>query len=310
MHTKRTYKNNLGELPMTTVQYLNNEVDRRLVQKLFLRFANKYGNLWTSRLGENGDWNACEDDWLAELSAFSVRDAVSAIKKALVIYRDYPPTQGQVIDLCLKESGVPSEDEIIKLMVARDFTHPMVRLVYERVTSWTLTNGKSEEVRAKTKAVYSECLAQFTANPVQQWEKLNTVKEQLSLPPVEHPKILNNDERKQFKDRMEEFQKLADQGKAKLKDMKPIEFDEKKIRPDSEQNQDYCKYLLSVPEHLVLGLPPKYAYDRQRLLNINDTQKHLRESGYVPPNQREGFASPKTSDKGRSTKVYKSWTHD
>lgn len=295
---------------MTTVQYLNNEVDRRLVQKLFLRFANKYGNLWTSRLGENGDWKACEDDWLTELSAFTVRDAVAAIKKALVIYRDYPPTQGQLIDLCLKESGVPSEDEIIKLMVAREFSHPMVKLVYERVTSWTLTNGKSEEVRAKTKAVYSECLAQFTAEPVQHWERLNAIIDQLSLPPAEHEKIPSQKELKGFKERMEEFQKLADEGKAKLKDMKPIEFDEKKIKPEGEQYNDYCQYLLSVPEHLVLGLPPKYAYDRQRLLNHKDTDRHLKESGYVPPNQREGFAAPITSDKRKPTKVYKSWTQD
>lgn len=294
---------------MNTVQYLDNEVDRRLVQKLFLRFANKYGNLWTSRLGENGDWKSCEDDWLEALSAFTVRDAVSAIRKSLVIHKDYPPTQGQLIDLCLKESGVPSEDEIIKLMVARDFSHPMVKLVYERVTGWTLTNGKTEEVRAKTKAAYSECLLRFTAEPAVHWAQLSAVKEQLSLPPVEHPKIPTHEERRGFKERMAEFQKLAEEGKAKLKDMNPIAFDEKKIGIEGEQRADYEKYLLSVPEHLVLGLPPKYAYDRQRLLNLHDTARHLRECGYVPPNQRAQEEQPRSGN-NKPTKIYKNWNGD
>src|SRR5436190_23589733 len=107
---------------MNTVQYLNNFVDRNLVQKLFVRFSVKYGNLWTSRLGEHGDWKACEDDWLQELSVFTVKVLVNAVKKALIIHKDFPPTQGQLIDLCLKESGVPPIDEIVNLMISRDFT--------------------------------------------------------------------------------------------------------------------------------------------------------------------------------------------
>ena len=292
---------------MNTVQYLNNEVDRRLVQKLFLRFANKYGNLWTSRLGENGDWKSCEDDWLEELSAFTVRDAVSAIKKALVIYKDYPPTQGQLIELCLKESGVPSEDEIINMLVNRQFDHPMVKLVYDKIGSWQLKNGTSESIRIKTKSVYGDCLANFKAEPEKQWAQLSVVKEQLSLPPVEHPKIPTNEERRGFKERMAEFQKLAEEGKAKLKDMNPIEFDEKKIRGEGEQRADYEKYLLSVPEHLVLGLSPKYAYDRQRLLNIKDTARHLQECGYVHPKDRIEGEAPRTSG-GKPTRVYKNWS--
>jgi hypothetical protein len=292
---------------MNTVQYLNNEVDRRLVQKLFLRFANKYGNLWTSRLGENGDWKSCEDDWLEELSAFTVRDAVAAIKKALVIYKDYPPTQGQLIDLCLKESGVPSEDEIINMLINRQFDHPMVKLVYDKIGSWQLKNGTSEAIRNKTKSVYGDCLAKFKAEPEQQWAQLSVVKEQLSLPPIEHQKIPSPDERKGFKERMAEFQKLAEQGRAKLKDMNPIEFDEKKIRGEGEQRADYEKYLLSVPEHLVLGLPPKYAYDRQRLLNTKDTARHLQECGYIHPKDRVGEEAPRTSG-GKPTRIYKNWS--
>jgi hypothetical protein len=264
---------------MSTVQYLNNEVDRLLIQKMFVKFANRYGNLWTSRLGEHGDWKKCEDDWLEELRAFRTRDAINGIKKALVIYKDYPPTQGQIIDLCLKESGVPSEDEVIKLMVDRNFSHPMVKLVYDKVGGWMLTNGKAEEISRKVCAVYSDCKANFVGNPEQQWAQLEAKREQLSLPAVEHPKVATPEERKGFKENMAEFRKFAEEGAARLKDMKPIEFDEKKIGEKGEQRADYEKYLLSVPEHFVLGLTAKYAYDRQRLLNKDETARYLRECG-------------------------------
>ena len=302
---------------MNTVQYLNNEVDRRLVQKLFLRFANKYGNLWTSRLGENGDWKGCEDDWLSELSAFTVRDAVAAIKKALVIYRDYPPTQGQLIDLCLKESGVPCEDEIIKLMVARDFSHPMVKLVYERVTGWTLTNGKSEEVRAKTKAAYSECVARFTAEPDKHWEQLSAVKAQLSLPPVEHPKIPTKEESKGFKERMAEYQQKLEDAKINLKGKTYREFEENKIKLghkefDQAIYDEYRDYLLSIPENETMILPVHYLYQRVRFIGMKEQAQNLKKLGYVPINEREESQSPKASDRRGTgpSKVYKTWMND
>lgn len=294
---------------MNTVQYLNNVVERSLVQKMFVKFANRYGNLWTSRLGEHGDWKGCEDDWLEELSAFSARDAINGIKKALAIYKDFPPTQGQVINLCLKESGVPTPTDIITKMIARDFNHPMVKLVYDKIGSWALKNGSTQEIESKTKANYDDALLAFRASPDLHWAQLDAVKEQLSLPPVEHPKIATPEERKGFKERMAEYTKLAEEGKLKLADMKPMEFDHKKIRGDGEQRADYEKYLLSIPEHLVLGLPPLYAYDRQRLLNLMDGARHLKEAGYIPHNQRVQN-EPQRSGNNKPTKMYKSWGND
>lgn len=298
---------------MNTVQYLNNEVDRRLVQKLFVRFANKYGNLWTSRLGENGDWKGCEDDWLEELSAFTVRDAVAAIRKALVIYTGYPPTQGQLIELCLKESGVPSEDEVIKLMVARDFTHPIVKLAYDRIGGWALTNGKSEEIRAKTKAVYGDCLATFKANPETLWKQLGDDKERLLLTAPEHIKHLTREEHVGWQERLKEAQRRAEEGKMQLKDQKHPEFPEDKINIggrnfDKEVFAEFRKYLISIPETLVLSLSVPYAYARMKFLAEIDTATFLRERGYNPNPQGEDKTPPRCSNGPQ--KMYKNWHGD
>lgn len=275
---------------------------------MFVKFANRYGTLWTSRLGEHGDWKACEDDWLEELSTFTLTDAINGIKKALVIYKDFPPTQGQLVDLCFKESGVPCEDVIIKLMVDRNFNHPMVKLVYDKVGGRMLTNGRAEEITRKVKAVYSECLATFKGNQEMQWAQLDAVKEQLSLPPVEHPKIASHEERRGFKERMEEFHRMAEEGRAKLSDMKPIEFNPKEIQPGGKQRADYEKHLLSVPEHLVLGIPPRYAYDRKRLLNMREQPELLRKAGFNPNPQGNDNEPPRRSNGPQ--KVNKSWRDD
>lgn len=293
---------------MNTEQYNNNGVTRQLIQKMFVKFANRYGNLWTSRLGEHGDWKGCEDDWLEELSAFSMSDAVNSIKKALVIYKDFPPTLGQIIDLCLEESGVPRQDEIIKLMIERKFNHPMVKLVYDKVGGWMLSNGKSEEISRKVSSVYSECKAEFICNQEQQWKALEAKQEKFSLPPVENQKVSKPNKLKGFKEYMEEFKRLAEEGAARLKDMKPLEFDEKKIGEEGEQRADYEKYLRSVPDNLVLALPSKYVYDRQRLLIKDHTARYLRECGYIP-HEKRGIVDNARSGKNKPYKVYKNWVY-
>jgi hypothetical protein len=289
---------------MNTVQYLDNFVDRRLIQKLFVRFANKYGNLWTSRLGENGDWKSCEDDWLEELSAFTVRDAVSAIKKSLIIYPDYPPTQGQLIELCLKESGVPSIDEVIKKMINRNFDHPMIKMAHDKIGSWQLKNGKKEEIDAKTKLIYKECLSVFKNNTKNSWLQLESYHNQ----PTEIfalKKIENHEEIKGFKERFSEYKKKCEEEKLKNNENITREFDLSKLKPysryfDENLYQEYQEYLISIPEFLVISLPASYAFDRMKFLNDKDQNENLKKLGYIELHEIE-------CDK---TKNYKSWNND
>lgn len=289
----------------STVIPMTHSVDERVIKKLFAKFSTRYGSLWTARLGENGNWKDCEDDWLEELSRFNFTHLRAAVKKCFTIYIDYPPTLGQLIHLCMKESGVPDEGEVIRLMVNRDFNHPMVKMIYDKIGSWALINGKEHEIQSKVKSYYDSCLADFYSDPEPHWSKLTSFNNQAKL---EAPtKIPSQKERKGFKEHMEEFKRLAEEGKAKLKDMTTPDFDPKKIKPEGEQYVDYCKYLLSVPEHLVLGLPPVYAYDRQRLLNRQDTARHLKESGYIPPSERDGFEAPRSANNNKPTRVYKNW---
>jgi hypothetical protein len=289
-----------------TAIHLTRSVNQQVIKKLFEKFSIRYGAIWTSRLGPTGCWKDCEDDWLEELSQFSFAHIKIAVKRALAIHVEFPPTLGQLVQYCLKESGTPDVSDVIKLMVSRKFNHPVVKMVYDKLGSWLLANGTASDVQAKAKAVYADCLANFIIDPELHWSKLNDHRDTLALAPSKHPKIASTLKISGFKERMDEFKMLAEEGAVRLKDMKPIEFDEKRIGKEGDQRADYEKYLLSVPENLVLGLSSKYAYDRQRLLNKNDTARYLRECGYIPI-ERRNVVDNARSGNNKPTKMYKNW---
>lgn len=299
----------MGAFMISTVTALTHCVDKALIVRLFGKFRSRYGQLWTSRARVDEDWEFIIDDWLDELSQFSFDSLRIAVKEALVAYKDYPPTLSQLVDLCLHASGVPDSTKVLRMMIDKDLSHPVVKSVYDKIGSWKLANGTEKEICQKVSQYYDQAIHEFKANPKEQWALLHEYKEsKLKELPIPE-KIPSNAERKSFKERMDEYYKIANEEKAKLKDKVHPEFDKRKINKGGEQYEEYCSYLLSVPDNQVLSLPPVYAYDRQRLLNAKETANHLRESGYVPPNQRQPFEQSRTSN-GRPTKIYKAWSID
>lgn len=295
-----------------TVTYMTHSVDRPLIAKLFAKFANKYGKLWTGRLGDNGDWDYCLDDWHQELQGFTLEQLRAAVNKALSIYKEFPPTQGQLIELCVKESGVPDVREVIRMMVNREFNHPLVKMVYEKIGSWTLANGKEAEIQNKVKQAYDGCMAEFVFNPQVCWEKLTVFHYQ---PKLEAPtsKIPSKEERIGFAERMKQYTDIARESLLKLKDQKHPEFPDNVMQTkhrdfDYKVYQEYKNYLLTVPERLVLSLPVRYAHDRVKFLYEVEVNNHLKKSGYDPSARSSPTEPPKGSNK--PTKLYKNWTND
>ena len=297
---------------MTSVATVSTRsIDRDLIRKLFVKFSSVYGHLWSSRHKADDEWLDCIDTWLDGLKGFEFDILRKAVSQVFLIHKKHPPTLGELIDLCLKISGVPSEDEIIKRISARQFDHPMVKLVYDRIGSWAWSNGSAEEIRRKTRTAYDECLVEFRANPNALWNKLS---EHNATPAIEAPsKTLTRDEHIGWKERMKEYERRAHEGKMQLKDQKHPEFPEDKIKVgsrnfDKEVYEVYRRYLMSVPEELVLSLSIQYAYARMKFLAEIDTARHLKEAGYNPNPQGGDKTPPRGSNE--SQKVYKNWTGD
>lgn len=299
------------------VAYMTHSVNREIITRLFAKFANRYGKIWTTRLGEDGDWNACADEWLEELQQFDLAVLRQGVNVALGIYKDYPPTLGQLIDLCMKESGVPEISKVIRMMTNKDFSHPVVKMIYDKIGSWKLSNGSEKEIINLVREHYDRMINTFKTEPQNCWQKLTDYNAKPNeLPPPD--KKSTGKERKSFEERMVEHHKMANEAKEKLKDNRKREFDYSKLKPGSREfdellYSEYKAYLIGIPENMVLALSVQDAYARMRFLAKCDQDEYLKEVGYVPPNQRDGFASSITSDRktnGRPQPIYKNWAHD
>jgi len=298
---------------MTTITHFKRPIDRDIVKKLFAKFSSHYGTLWTSRLGANGNWNDCEQDWLNELCEFTLDNLKKAMKEVLINFVDFPPTLGQLVTLCLKASGIPSEDEVLIRLIRREFNHPIVKMLYDKIGSWELSNGKQETIKSKIKSSYGICLALFRSSPDSHWGALNQINQQKLLDNKTEPKIPSASERKSFSERMAEYNQKANEQLSKLKDQKHPEFDQNEVSPGHrdfkpEVYAEYKKYLLSVDDDLALSLPLKMAYQRMRFISEKERPRILAEAGYNPTTQGNNCESPRCFN--GPFKVYKNFTKD
>ena len=302
---------------MNAVTSLNATCEREHIVRLFARFANRYGASWTGRLGNMSNWDDCIDDWYEDLKGFDYKTLVNAAKSALIVYEKFPPTFGQFEELCRKFSGFPQVDEVINYMINRDFSHPIVKMVYDKIGSWTLKTGKESEIQNKAKTIYAECLAEFTLNPQLAWEQL----ENHNQKPKELPapsKIPSSSESKAFRECMNKCQEILKGKKIDGGGKTYRQFDDNKVKKghkefDQAIFNEYREYLMSIPETETMILPPVYLMERNKFLNMIDQSEWLKKQGYVPPRERQGFASHKTSDKksGRGPQpIYKNWMND
>ena len=268
---------------MNKVTLLNATCERENIVNLFAKFANKYGTPWTNRLGANPNWDECIDDWRNDLSQYDYKTLVLATKETFNKFPNFPPTFGQFENLCKKYSGFLQPHDAIRMMMARDFSHPIVKMMYDIIGSWTLSNGKEDDILEKSKDAYKDAESEFMLYPEKCWAQLEVFNAKpKELPPP--PKIPTVEERKSFRERLAEYQQKIEDAKLECKGLPYKEFDENKIRPgardfDQAVYNEFREYLISIPETKVMILPVNYMYQRRKFLNMIEQQSLLKELG-------------------------------
>lgn len=293
---------------MYTVTNLTRSVTHTVITKLFKKYLSIYGNSWSNRHKTESDWNDAVYTWLDALKDFHIMDLRKAYSHSLLVYKDFPPTLGQLLNLCLKESGVPRANDLMRLLVNKDFSHPIVKLMYDKIGSWKLANGTEKELCQKVSEHYDNAVIEFKNNPEVSWQKLESHKAQLSLEAPIPDKMSSRAESNAYKDCMDGCRRLLNSARENSCPIDIPKFDKSKINKGGEQYDEYCKYLLSIPDNLIFSLPPIYAYDRQCLLNTKNTARYLREVGYNPHSKSQNI--DKRTSAGAPTKIYKAWMND
>lgn len=294
---------------MSMVTQLTRSIDRELIKKLFRKFSGVYGNLWNSRCTTPEDWNECVTVWLDGLKGFEFDVLRKAVTQSFIAHKDFPPTLGQLVDICLHVSGVPSEQQVIDLMVRKDFNHPLVKIIYDKVGSWAISTGKMDEITKKVCAVYSETLTWFRENTENAWAQLKSFNVEKALPPP-LPKIPPPSEIISWRERVKQYEEKAKSEKMHLGEVvHPVWQREQLVIGgkffDGNAFNEYKCYLLSLDDIAALTLPTEDRYDRGRFVREIEGAQHLQKVGHMgsPPEQ------PKPSSRGFTgpQKVYKNW---
>ena len=70
---------------------------------------------------------------------------------------EWPPSIAEFIGICEKQNGRPSWEDTMNLAIRGDFSHPLTKMVYDKIGSWSFRNDSDKDLRAKVKTAYSEC---------------------------------------------------------------------------------------------------------------------------------------------------------
>ncbi len=282
---------------------------------MFERLKSRYGHIFTSIAKNEDEWEFIIEDWLEELQTFTVNDLRKAFAEAVSVHIDFPPTLPNLVQLCIKASGIPSEEEIINLLVRREFNHPIVKMIYEKIGSWALKNGKSEEIKSKVKSNYASCLYEFMNNKDLLWISLKESNDQQKAlgHRQEAQKPQSTEPHKSLKERLSEYQQKIAEMKLNCEGETYREFDAEAIsrthkKFDRKTYNEYRDYLLSIPEEKTLILPVSYIYDRSRFISLKEQPEYLRSVGFNPT--PKGFEKTSQKRSNGPQRAYKQWNDD
>lgn len=141
-----------------------NNLPVELVKLLYLRFTTLYGERFTRNYPTDELIRLWWEDWAEGLSGIHPMH----IKQALSYCRmnvDWPPSLSEFRRYCERASGLPSIDETFTLAIRREFNHPIVKMVFDKVGSWAMSHDSESVLRKKIKEVYSQCLNDFRKDP-------------------------------------------------------------------------------------------------------------------------------------------------
>lgn len=238
-------------------------------KQLYLRFTSLYGERFTKSHSTDQLVELWWEDWadgLSGMSADHIKQALGYCKLNL----EWPPSVAEFRKICEKISGLPTADDALALAIRREFTHPVVKLAYEKVGSWAMKNDKQSDLQAKFKAAYQDALSYFRSNTQQAWLELENFTNQPKQ--IEPPsKIPNKAELVSFKERYRQWQAQAQVEKAKREAEGVVHptWDKAQITKgarayDEKVYLERKRYLLSIDEMTAIILPTEDLYDRTR----------------------------------------------
>lgn len=129
-----------------------------IIKVLFLRFTSIFGDRFKKNHESPEMFDMWCQDWfdgLAGILPEHIKQALEHCKLNL----EWAPSIAEFRGICEKYSGLPSVNEAIALAIRGDFTHPIVKRIYDQVGSWNMKNMTEKDLLKRFSVVYKEEVA-------------------------------------------------------------------------------------------------------------------------------------------------------
>lgn len=126
-----------------------------IVKIIYARFTIIWGERHTARFIDEKYIQIWIADWCDGLNGIDVLTIKNAIDQCK-INLEWPPTLAEFLKICEQSLNIPGPEECIKLAIRREFNHPMVKLIFDKIGSWDLSHSNERDLLIRAKKYHKE----------------------------------------------------------------------------------------------------------------------------------------------------------
>jgi hypothetical protein len=133
---------------------------RELIKDLFIRFSVIFGEKFAKFFSHDELFNCWCDEWhegLAGIDATHLKDAIACCRANL----EWSPSVAEFRTICERIGGMPTVDEVMKMAIARELSHPIVQAVFEKIGDWNMRYDSSDSLKKKFAQAYKEAISDY-----------------------------------------------------------------------------------------------------------------------------------------------------
>lgn len=162
------------------------KLTKDLIELLFLRFSSIFGEKFSKNFVKLELYDMWCQEWLDGLAGIEIIHMKEAIDYCR-LNLDWSPSIAEFRGICEKASGMPSCSEVMEAAIRRDFSHPITKIIYEKIGSWDMQNDKKDILTRKFSSFYKEAIAEYRSSLYRQYA-LETDKKITPIKEISHGK--------------------------------------------------------------------------------------------------------------------------
>jgi|ERR1700722_681562 len=130
---------------------------------LYSRFCMIFGDKFVKAYHNESFVNGWINEWAESLNGIDIKYIKSGIEHCKNKL-EWPPSIAEFIGICDKLSGFPTYESTLQAAIRKEFTHPIIKLTYDSVGSWSMSHDNEDILYKKFKIAYDDAVTTFRLN--------------------------------------------------------------------------------------------------------------------------------------------------